>query len=259
MLAATALRKTFHAGTPGERVALDNVSLDLAPGDFTVVIGGNGAGKSTLLNAIAGEVRVESGSIVLDGRDITREPTHRRAAAISRVFQDPLVGTAGVLTIEENLALAERRGRRNRLRPGLTAAARGRYRERLAEIGLGLESRMGQKVELLSGGQRQSLALLMAVLTTPKLLLLDEHTAALDPKTAEIVMRATTAAVQRERLTALMVTHNMQHALTFGSHLIMMSEGRIVYEAQAAEKASLTVESLVRRFQVTSDRLLLTS
>jgi putative ABC transport system ATP-binding protein len=258
MLAAHAICKTFHAGTPSERIALNKVSVDLDPGDFAVVIGGNGAGKSTLLNAIAGEVRVDSGSIVLGGRDVTREPTHRRAAAIARVFQDPLIGTAGVLTIEENLALAGRRGCRNGLRSGLTATARRRYRERLAEIGLGLESRMGQKVELLSGGQRQSLALLMAVLTTPTLLLLDEHTAALDPKTAEIVMQATTAAVQRDRLTALMVTHNMQHALAFGNHLIMMSEGRIVYEARAVEKASLTVESLVKRFQVTSDRLLLT-
>jgi putative ABC transport system ATP-binding protein len=259
MLSARALRKTFHAGTSNERVALNDVSLELASGDFAVIVGGNGAGKSTFLNAIAGEVRIDTGAIVVDGRDVTREPTHKRAGAISRVFQDPLIGTAGVMTIEENLALAERRGRGNGLRLGLTAPARSRYRDHLAELGLGLENRMSQKVELLSGGQRQSLALLMAVLTTPKLLLLDEHTAALDPKTAEAVMRATTRAVERASLTALMVTHNMQHALAFGNRIIMMAEGRIVFEARDAEKAALTVESLVKRFQVASDRMLLTA
>ncbi len=259
MLSARALRKTFHAGTSNERVALNNVSLDLAPGDFAVIVGGNGAGKSTFLNAIAGEVSVDAGAVFVDGCDVTREPTHRRASKIARVFQDPLIGTAGVMTIEENLALAERRGRGNGLRPGLTPAARLRYRDHLAELGLGLESRMGQKVELLSGGQRQSLALLMAVLTTPKLLLLDEHTAALDPKTAEAVMRATTRAIERAHLTALMVTHNMQHALNYGNRIVMMAEGRIVFEARDAEKAALTVESLVKRFQVASDRMLLTA
>jgi putative ABC transport system ATP-binding protein len=257
MLEAKALRKAFHRGTPNERIALNDVSLALSPGDFAVVVGGNGAGKSTLLNAVAGEVQIDSGAIEIDRRDVTREPTHRRAAAVARVFQDPLIGTAGPMTIEENLALAERRGRRNGLRLGLTAAARARYREGLALFGLGLESRMSQKVELLSGGQRQSLALLMAVLTTPKLLLLDEHTAALDPRTAEMVMSATVAAVTRDRLTTLMVTHNMQHALTFGNRLVMMMEGRIIYEADATEKAELTVEGLVKRFHVTSDRMLL--
>ena len=259
MLSARALRKTFHAGTSNERVALNDVSLELASGDFAGIVGGNGAGKSTFLNAIAGEVRTDAGTIIVDGKDVTREPTHKRAGAIARVFQDPLIGTAGVMTIEENLALAERRGRSNGLRLGLTAPARLRYRDHLAELGLGLENRMGQKVELLSGGQRQSLALLMAVLTTPKLLLLDEHTAALDPKTAEAVMRATTTAVERAKLTALMVTHNMQHALAFGNRIIMMAEGRIVYEARDAEKEALTVESLVKRFQVASDRMLLTA
>jgi len=257
MLNASALRKAFHPGTPNERVALSDVSLALAPGDFAVVVGGNGAGKSTLLNAIAGEVQVDRGSIAIADRDVTREPTHKRAALIGRVFQDPLVGTAGAMSIEENLALAERRGRRNGLRFGLTAAARRRYRERLAPFGLGLENNMGQKVELLSGGQRQSLALLMAVLTTPRLLLLDEHTAALDPRTAETVMQATIAAVQRAGLTTLMVTHNMAHALAYGNRLIMMMEGRIIYEASGAEKTGLTIESLVRRFHVTSDRMLL--
>jgi putative ABC transport system ATP-binding protein len=257
VLEADALCKAFHVGTPNERIALSKVSLKLAPGDFAVVIGGNGAGKSTLLNSIAGEVRVDSGNILIDGADMTGVPTHRRAAAIARVFQDPLIGTAGTMTVEENLALAERRGRGNGLRQGLTPAARNRYRERLAQLGLGLETRMNQKVELLSGGQRQSLALLMAVLTTPKVLLLDEHTAALDPKTAATVMRTTIDAVERDRLTTLMVTHNMQHALDHGNRLIMMNEGRIVFEASATEKAALTVESLIRRFQVTSDRMLL--
>ena len=257
MFEARSLRKAFHAGTANERVALADVSLTLAPGDFAVVIGGNGAGKSTLLNAIAGEVTVDTGTIEIDGRDVTRELTYRRAAAVARVFQDPLIGTAGAMTIEENLALAERRGRRNGLRLGLTTAARLRYRERLAGLGLGLENRMSQKVELLSGGQRQSLALLMAVLTTPKLLLLDEHTAALDPRTADTVMRATIAAVERDKLTTLMVTHNMEHALAYGNRLIMMMEGRIVFMAADAEKSVLTVESLVKRFHLTSDRMLL--
>jgi putative tryptophan/tyrosine transport system ATP-binding protein len=251
MLDGYALRKAFHPGTPNQRVALADVTLSLAAGDFAVVIGSNGAGKSTLLNAIAGEVRVDSGRIEIDGRDVTAEPTHRRAAAIARVFQDPSVGTAGPMTIEENLALAERRGARNGLRLGLSSSARRRYRSRLAAIGLGLEDRLGQKVELLSGGQRQSLALLMAVLTTPKLLLLDE------PKTADVVMQATTQAVAHDRLTTLMVTHNMQHALDYGNRLIMMNEGRIVFAAQAGEKAALTVERLVQRFHLASDRMLL--
>jgi putative tryptophan/tyrosine transport system ATP-binding protein len=257
MLSARSLRKAFHAGTPNERVALNDVTLSLAPGDFAVVIGGNGAGKSTLLNAIAGEVQVDTGNIEIAKKDVTREPTWRRAASVARVFQDPLIGTAGAMTIEENLALAERRGKRNGLKLGLTAPARARYRERLATLRLGLESRMSQKVELLSGGQRQSLALMMAVLTTPKLLLLDEHTAALDPRTADNVMKATIAAVERDQLTTLMVTHNMEHALRYGNRLIMMMEGRIAYMADAAEKATLTVESLVKRFHLTSDRMLL--
>jgi putative ABC transport system ATP-binding protein len=257
MLEARGLRKTFHAGTSNERVALDGVSLALKPGDFAVVIGGNGAGKSTFLNALAGEVMVDAGQIRVDGCDLTDEPTHRRAKLIARVFQDPQVGTAGSMTIEENLALAERRGRRNRLRFGLTTAARQRYRARLAALRLGLEDRMKQKVELLSGGQRQSLALAMAIMTGPPLLLLDEHCAALDPKTADLVMRATVEAVEREHLTTLMVTHNMQHAIDFGNRLVMMTAGRIVYEAADGEKRDLTVETLVERFHVVSDRLIL--
>jgi putative tryptophan/tyrosine transport system ATP-binding protein len=257
MLEARDLRRTFHAGTPDERLALDGVSVTLAPGDFAVVIGGNGAGKSTFLNAIAGEVRLDEGSIRIDGRDVTTEPTHRRAKALARVFQDPQVGTAGSMTIEENLSIAERRGRGNRLRLGLTGPVRRRYRERLQSFGLGLEDRLGHKVGLLSGGQRQSLALAMAILSAPRLLLLDEHCAALDPKTADLVMRTTVAAVERAALTTLMVTHNMQHAIEYGNRLIMMMNGGIVYEASGEEKRALTLDRLVERFHITTDRLML--
>jgi putative ABC transport system ATP-binding protein len=257
MLDARALCKTFHPGTPNERAALAGISLALAPGDFAVVIGGNGAGKSTLLNALAGEVRVDSGTIRLDGHDVTGDPTHRRAGLIARVFQDPQVGTAGTMTIEENLSVAARRGQGNALRFGLTAAIRQRFRDCLAGFGLGLEDRLGDKVALLSGGQRQSLALAMAIIRTPRLLLLDEHCAALDPKTADLVMRATVQAVDRERLTTLMVTHNMQHAIDYGNRLVMLSGGLKVHETSGAEKRSLTVERLVERFHLTTDRLML--
>jgi len=257
VLALDGLRKTFHEGTPDRRAALDGVSLALRPGDFAVVIGGNGAGKSTLLNTIAGEVIPDQGSVSVDGVDVTRKPTHIRAAWIARVFQDPLAGTAGTLTVAENLSIAERRGKRSGLRWGLNAGKRTRYRERVAALGLGMESRLDQKVGSLSGGQRQSLALAMAVLTSPKLLLLDEHCAALDPKTAELVMKEPVRAVDSAKLTALMVTHNMQHAIEFGNRLIMMVAGRIVYQAEGAEKAALTIEHLVRRFHITSDRMVL--
>jgi putative ABC transport system ATP-binding protein len=257
MLDARGLRKTFNAGTPNARVALDGVSLRLAPGDFAVVIGGNGAGKSTLLNAVAGEVTVDEGTIALDGQDVTRLPTHRRADRVARVFQDPLAGSAGTMTIEENLALALRRGQRHGLRFALDGGRRARFREALAVFGLGLENRLTQKVELLSGGQRQSLALAMAILTTPKVLLLDEHTAALDPRTAATVMAATVAAVGRERLTTLMVTHNMRHAIDYGNRLVMMMDGRIIFQAEGAEKRGLTVEGLVERFHLTDDKMLL--
>jgi putative ABC transport system ATP-binding protein len=255
LLEAAGLRKSFHAGTPNERIALNGISLSLAPGDFAVVIGGNGAGKSTFLNTIAGEVRPDAGRILIAGSDVTPLPTHRRARLIARVFQDPLIGTAGAMSIEENLSLAERRGKRNGLRLGLTEAGRRRYRDLLAGFGLGLEERLEQKVALLSGGQRQSLALAMAIIATPTLLLLDEHTAALDPRTAELVMKATVEAIGREGLTALMVTHNMQHALDHGNRLVMMMEGRIVYQATGEEKAGLTVGGLVERFHLTSDRM----
>jgi putative ABC transport system ATP-binding protein len=257
MLALDGLRKTFHQGTPDRRAALDSVSLALRPGDFAVVIGGNGAGKSTLLNTIAGEVIPDEGSVSVDGVDVTRKPTHIRAAWIARVFQDPLAGTAGTLTVAENLSIAERRGKRSGLHWGLNAQNRKRYQERVAALGLGMESRLDQKVGSLSGGQRQSLALAMAVLTSPKLLLLDEHCAALDPKTAELVMKETVRAVDSEKLTALMVTHNMQHAIEFGNRLIMMMAGRVVYQAEGVEKAALTIEHLVKRFHITSDRMVL--
>jgi putative ABC transport system ATP-binding protein len=257
MLEVAGIRKTFNTGTVNARTALDSVSLKLEDGDFAVVIGGNGAGKSTLLNAIAGEVMVDEGRITVAGQDVTRTPTHRRAHLVSRVFQDPLAGSAGSMTIEENLALATRRGQSTRLRFALSEERRRTYREILAPFGLGLEDRLGHKVELLSGGQRQSLALAMAVVTLPKLILLDEHTAALDPKTAASVMQATLHAVQANRLTALMVTHNMQHAIDYGNRLIMMTDGRIRFEAQGDEKRGLTVEALVERFHLTDDKMLL--
>lgn len=257
MLEVATIRKTFNAGTVNARCALDSVSLKLADGDFAVVIGGNGAGKSTLLNAIAGEVMVDAGQIAIAGQDVTRTPTHRRAHLVSRVFQDPLAGSAGSMTIEENLALATRRGQRARLRFALTGPRRAAYRDLLAPFGLGLENRLDHKVELLSGGQRQSLALAMAVVTLPRLILLDEHTAALDPKTAASVMQATVRAVQEHRLTALMVTHNMQHAIDYGNRLIMMTDGRIRFEARDEEKRGLTVEALVERFHLTDDKMLL--
>lgn len=257
MLEARSLKKTFYPGTVNARVALDDLSLTLEEGDFAAVIGGNGAGKSTLLNAVAGEVIVDEGAISVAGRNVTRMPTHRRADLVSRVFQDPLAGSAGSMTIEENLALAVRRGQSTRLRFALTEERRRIFRDLLAIFGLGLEDRLSHKVELLSGGQRQSLALVMATITTPKIILLDEHCAALDPKTAAAVMRATVEAVERDRLTALMVTHNMQHAIDFGNRLVMMMNGGIIYEAASQEKKTLTVEALVERFHLVDDKMLL--
>lgn len=248
---------TFHGGTANARAALAGVSVALARGEFAVIIGGNGAGKSSLLNVVAGELQPDRGRVRIHGADVTQDPTHRRARRVARVFQDPLIGTAGAMTIEENMSIAERRGRRHGFARGLTKGARARYAERLAAIGLKLEERLDQKVELLSGGQRQGLALAMAVVTPPEVLLLDEHTAALDPRTATAVMRQTVEAVTAMRLTTLMVTHNMQHAIDHGDRLIMMSEGRIVYEASGAEKRALTVEALLQRFHVASDRMLL--
>ena len=248
MLDIKNIRKTFNPGTVNEKTALNGVSLTLEDGDFVTVIGGNGAGKSTLLNAVAGVWPVDSGSISIGGTDVTRLPEHKRARYIGRVFQDPMMGTAATMQIEENMALAARRGRARTLRPGITRDERERYRETLKILDLGLEDRLTSKVGLLSGGQRQALTLLMAALRKPDLLLLDEHTAALDPKTAAKVLQATERIVQKDRLTTLMITHNMRDAIVHGNRLIMMYEGRIALDIAGEDKKRLTVEDLLARF-----------
>jgi putative tryptophan/tyrosine transport system ATP-binding protein len=258
MLDIRSLRKSFFVGTPNERVALDGLTLTLESGAFCIVIGSNGAGKSTLFNAIAGKFRVDSGRILLDGDDVSRQPLHVRARCIARVFQDPLAGTAPGMTIEENLLLAELRPVRRRLRWGLTRARRANYREHLARLGLGLENRLGDEIGTLSGGQRQAVSLVMAILRKPRLLLLDEHTAALDPLTAGVVMRATVEAVDDEKLTTLLVTHNMQLALDHGSQLIMLDRGRIIRSLTAAAKSRMSITDLVATFRESDDRPLLT-
>ena len=248
MLEVCNIYKTFNAGTVNEKRALDGVSLILHDGESVAVIGGNGAGKSTLLNAVAGVWSVDEGSISIGGEDVTNLPEHKRARLIGRVFQDPMMGTAANMQIEENLALAARRGQRRSLRAGITKAERENYRELLRILDLGLEDRLTAKVGLLSGGQRQALTLLMATLQKPKLLLLDEHTAALDPKTANKVMEATRLIVNRDKLTTLMITHNMKDAIEYGDRLIMMYEGRIALDIGGAEKQKLTVEDLLAKF-----------
>ena len=240
--------KTFNPGTVNEKAALRGVSLTLNDGDFVTVIGGNGAGKSTLLNAVAGVWPVDSGSISIGGTDVTRLPEHKRARYIGRVFQDPMMGTAATMQIEENLALASRRGRKRTLRPGIGREEREEYRELLKILDLGLEDRLTSKVGLLSGGQRQALTLLMATLRKPDLLLLDEHTAALDPKTAAKVLAATERIVQKDHLTTLMITHNMRDAIVHGNRLIMMYEGRIALDIKGEDKKKLTVEQLLAKF-----------
>ena len=263
MLEIKEIRKTFNPGTINEKQALCGVSLTLNGGDFVTVIGGNGAGKSTLLNAVAGTFPVDSGSITIDGIDVTRLPEHKRAQYIGRVFQDPMMGTAATMQIEENLALAARRGKARGLRVGITAKERKDYRELLKILDLGLEDRLTAKVGLLSGGQRQALTLLMASLVKPKLLLLDEHTAALDPKTAAKVLDATEKIVRRDNLTTLMITHNMRDAIAHGNRLIMMYEGRVAVDVSGEEKKKLTVEQLLALFSQASgsdeadDKLLL--
>ena len=263
MLEIKEISKTFNAGTVNEKTALNGVSLTLNDGDFVTVIGGNGAGKSTLLNAVAGVWPVDQGSISIDGVDVTYLPEYKRARYIGRVFQDPMMGTAATMQIEENLALAKRRGKARTLRAGITKAERERYRELLKILDLGLEDRLTSKVGLLSGGQRQALTLLMATLQKPKLLLLDEHTAALDPKTAAKVLDTTEKIVQRDKLTTLMITHNMRDAIVHGNRLIMLYEGRIVVDVSGEEKKRLTVEDLLGMFekvsgeQFASDRALL--
>ena len=248
MLKLDNICKTFNPGTINEKKALQNLSLTLKPGDFVTVIGGNGAGKSTMLNAIAGVWPVDSGSIAIDGINVTGECEHKRAAYIGRVFQDPMLGTAPNMQIEENLALAMRRGRRRGLRWGVTKAEREQYRDRLKGLGLGLEDRMTAKVGLLSGGQRQALTLLMAALQQPKLLLLDEHTAALDPGTAKKVLELSDKIISENKLTALMITHNMSDAIRHGNRLIMMDRGRIVLDISGEEKSRLTKADLLERF-----------
>ena len=244
--------KTFNPGTVNEKIALEGLNLHLKPGEFVTVIGGNGAGKSTLMNSVAGVYGVDSGKILIDGVDVTHMPEYKRAKFIGRVFQDPMMGTAATMQIEENMALAARRGKFRGLGMGISNKEREQYRERLKILGLGLEDRMTAKVGLLSGGQRQALTLLMAALQQPKLLLLDEHTAALDPKTAAKVLDVTTQIVEKDNLTTLMITHNMRDAINYGNRLIMMYNGHIVVDVSGEEKKNLTVEQLLNLFSQAS-------
>ena len=252
MLEISHVTKVFNVGTVNEKVALNDFSLTLENGDFVTVIGGNGAGKSTMMNAIAGVWPVDAGTIKIDGTDITKLPEHKRAAFLGRVFQDPMTGTAATMGIEENIALAARRGNRRTLRAGIKASEREEYRELLKILGLGLEDRLTSKVGLLSGGQRQALTLLMATMKKPKLLLLDEHTAALDPKTAAKVLETTDLIVNRDHLTTLMITHNMRDAIAHGNRLIMLKDGKVILDIRGEEKKKLTVEDLLHKFEEAS-------
>ena len=252
MLEIRNVTKIFNPGTVNEKLALDNFSLTLEDGDFVTVIGGNGAGKSTMMNAIAGVWPVDAGQILIDGTDVTSLPEHKRAAFLGRVFQDPMTGTAATMGIEENLALAKRRGKKRFLRKGITKKEREEYHELLKMLDLGLEDRMTSKVGLLSGGQRQAVTLLMASLKKPKLLLLDEHTAALDPKTAAKVLETTEKIVKKDNLTTLMITHNMKDAIAHGNRLIMMNSGNIILDIRGEEKKKLTVEDLLEKFAAAS-------
>ena len=257
MLELIGLYKTFNPGTVNEKRAINGLNLTLEDGDFVTIIGGNGAGKSTTLNLIAGAIPADQGTIRLDGVDLTRLPEHKRAKYLGRVFQDPMMGTAATMGIEENLALASCRGKSRGLRRGITNQERELFREKLAALDLGLENRMTSRVGLLSGGQRQALTLLMATLNRPQLLLLDEHTAALDPKTADKVLHLTEEIVARDHLTTLMVTHNMRNAIQYGNRLIMMDAGRIVVDVRGEEKKNLSVRDLLEKFNVENDRMLL--
>ena len=263
MLDLINLRKTFNPNTINQKVALDGVSLHLDDGDFVTMIGGNGAGKSTLLNAIAGVWPIDEGKVVIDGNDVSSLSEHKRAPWLGRVFQDPMMGTAATMQIIENLALAKRRGQKRGLRPGVTKPEKEEYKELLATLGLGLEDRLTSKVGVLSGGQRQALTLLMATLNKPKLLLLDEHTAALDPRTAEKVLQLSDQIIRENNLMTMMVTHNMKDAIRFGNRLIMMNEGRIILDIKGEEKQKLTVRDLMDEFakasgeELASDRALL--
>ena len=246
------IRKTFNPGTINEKLALDGISLTLKDSEFVTVIGGNGAGKSTMLNALAGVWPVDAGRIWIDDIDVTGLPEYKRAKYLGRVFQDPMTGTASDMEIEENLALAARRGQKRGLGWGITKAEKKEYRQKLSQLGLGLENRMTAKVGLLSGGQRQALTLLMATLQKPRALLLDEHTAALDPKTAQKVLEATDRVVQENHLTTLMITHNMRDAIEHGERLIMLSDGKIILDISGEEKKHLTVEDLLHKFEEAS-------
>ncbi len=252
MLEIKNVSKTFNIGTINEKKALNKLSLKLNPGDFVTIIGGNGAGKSTMLNMIAGVYPIDGGQIIIDGVDISRMPEHKRAEYIGRVFQDPMMGTSAGMQIDENLALAFRRGEKRGLSWGIKRSEKELYKEILAKLGLGLQTRMTSKVGLLSGGQRQALTLLMATLKKPKLLLLDEHTAALDPQTAKTVLDLTKQIVDEQNLTAMMVTHNMKDALNIGNRLIMMHSGRVIYDVSGEEKKKLKVEDLLRKFEEAS-------
>ncbi len=263
MIEITDLVKTFHQGSINEVLALSAIDLQVRKGDFITVIGSNGAGKSTLLNCLAGSYPIDSGHIVIDDQDVSRWPEYKRATLISRVFQDPLLGTCGPLSIEQNLALANRRGKPHGLKPGVRQNDRELFKKQLTQLNLGLEERLKDSVGLLSGGQRQALTLLMATLVQPKILLLDEHTAALDPKTALQVLKLTRQLITDQHLTALMVTHNMREALQLGNRLIMLHGGRIILDVSGEEKKAMTVESLLEQFykvrgeEFVSDRMLL--
>jgi putative ABC transport system ATP-binding protein len=242
------ITKIFSKGTIDEKVAIDGITLHIRKGDFITIIGSNGAGKTTVLNLTSGTFAPDDGDIFIDNSRVTRLPEHRRAKYLGRIFQDPLMGTAASMTIEENLAMADLRGQSRGLRWGIKKTRRDHYREILKTLDLGLETRLKDNVSLLSGGQRQSLTLLMVTLSLPKLLLLDEHTAALDPKTAETVMRLTQKIVSENNLTTVMVTHNMQQAIKYGNRMIMLHEGKIRFDVQGKEKSALTVEEVVKRF-----------
>lgn len=252
MLEIQEIYKTFNAGTQNEKSALNGVSITLNDSDFVTVIGGNGAGKSTMLNAIAGVWSVDGGKILIDGEDVTKLSEYKRAKYLGRVFQDPMTGTAATMSIVENMAIAARRGKRRGLGWGVTKEEREQYMEMLKKIGLGLEDRLTSKVGLLSGGQRQALTLLMATIQKPKLLLLDEHTAALDPKTAKRVLELTNEVILEHNLTALMITHNMKDAIAYGNRLVMMHEGRIIYDVSGEEKKNLKVSDLLAKFEQAS-------
>ena len=263
MLKIENISKTFNANTVNEKKAIQNLNITINDGDFITVIGGIGAGKSTLLNLIAGSIQSDEGKITIDNIDISKQKEYKRASYIGRVFQDPMTGTCADLSIEENLSLARRRGKKRTLRKGLTNEEKKEYKTLLESLNLGLEQRVSSKVGLLSGGQRQALTLLMATLVRPKLLLLDEHTAALDPKTAAKVLDLTTKIVEKDKLTTLMITHNMKDALKYGNRLIMMMDGKIILDISKEEKAKLTVNDLLKLFEqatgeeVVNDRMLL--